>query len=377
MNQKAFTLIELLVVIAIVGILSGLIVMTMSNTLAIATDTKKKAGIDSLLKAIMTAGITSGKYPVQASVCDVGSNCANLSTAISPYLTAIPTDPDGSYYQYYSYDGTSFTVFAYLSNGDIYARGLVQNCPTGYIDSGHGFCVMQYEARDVSGVATSTASGTPWINITQYSASAVDAIEVCAAACPGCHLITNAEWTILASDAKQQSSNWNGTVMARGYTANTGYSPADSWTNSAVAPYTGTGYEYNTAANTVSSSGSTTYRRTLNLANGNVIWDLSGNVWEWTNNTCTQGTGVGNWYNSGAWIEWTDSNLSDYERKTAGVSSFTSSNGVGRYYGCTANGNAFFRGGAWDIGSYAGAFALRLSTSPSHTDTNVGFRCAR
>jgi formylglycine-generating enzyme required for sulfatase activity len=113
------------------------------------------------------------------------------------------------------------------------------------------------------------------------------------------------------------------------------------------------------------------------LANGNVIWDLSGNVWEWTNNTCTQGTGTGNWYNS-AWIEWTDSNLSDYEKATAGpAGSYTGSNGVGRYLGCSTVGNAFIRGGAWDGDSYAGAFALGLVYSPSIADATVGFRCAR
>lgn len=49
------------------------------------------------------------------------------------------------------------------------------SCPTGFIpvpgsrlyDTDNGFCVMKYEAKNVGGIATSVASGTPWVNITQ------------------------------------------------------------------------------------------------------------------------------------------------------------------------------------------------------------------
>lgn len=369
--QNAFTLVELLVVIAIVGILSGLIIVGMSNSVSSASDARRQNDIDSLFKAILGVGIPQGAFPIQSTVCDVGSTCANLSSAITG--TSFPTDPDGSYYKYFSYNGTSFTVYAYLSSGEIYAKGLVNgSCPSGYIDSGHGFCVMQYEARNVGGIATSTPTGNPWASITQTAA-----ISTCASACSGCHLINNAEWIILASDAKQQSSNWSGNVMARGYAASTSFAPADAWTNTVVAPNTGAGYEYNTAADTVGASGSLTYRRTLNLANNNVIWDLSGNIWEWTNDTCIGGTGTGNWYNSGAWIEWTNSNLADYEKRTAGpAGSYTGYNGVGRYYGCTSNGNAFLRGGGWNGGSVGGVFYLYLYYSPGYSGA-AGFRCAR
>jgi prepilin-type N-terminal cleavage/methylation domain-containing protein len=44
--RTAFTLIELLVVIAIIGILSGLIVVSMNASVNSANDTKRKAGID-------------------------------------------------------------------------------------------------------------------------------------------------------------------------------------------------------------------------------------------------------------------------------------------------------------------------------------------
>ncbi|MFA5169334.1 MAG: prepilin-type N-terminal cleavage/methylation domain-containing protein [Candidatus Paceibacterota bacterium] len=359
LKNKAFTLIELLVVIAIIGILSGLVAIAMSGAVDSANDAKRKQAVNAIAKALTIYGTFNGSYPVSVNPCNVGSTC--LTTELTDNLGAVPLDPDGTYYQYFSNNGSNYTIFASLSNGDIYAKGPVQDCPQGYIDSGHGFCVMQYEAK---AGAVSTPTGNPWVSIPQYSASVIDAIEACSSLGSGYHLITNAEWTVLASDAKQQPSNWNGSVMYRGHT--------DGSPNNALS--------VSNTSNPYDQTGQTSgeQRRTLNLQNGNVIWDFSGNVWEWTNNTCTIGTGTGNWYNSGAWIDWTDSNLSDYERKTAGVgSSLTSSNGVGRYYGCTANGNAFLRGGGWDSGSGAGAFALTLTYSPSYTYTALGFRCAR
>ena len=56
------------------------------------------------------------------------------------------------------------------------------------------------------------------------------------------------------------------------------------------------------------------------------------------------------WYNSGAWVEWSHANLSDYELYVAGpTSGYTSAKGVGQYYGCTTNGNALLRGAGWNM----------------------------
>ncbi|MFA5346407.1 MAG: SUMF1/EgtB/PvdO family nonheme iron enzyme [Candidatus Omnitrophota bacterium] len=264
--------------------------------------------------------------------------------------------------------------------GQLYINGSAlsssSTCPTGWIDSGYGFCVMQYEARNVSGIATSTASGVPYVSVTQTQAAAA-----CSALGSGSHLITNAEWMILARDIESVGSNWSsGTVgsgnLARGWAANTSY--GDTWTNSAVAPSTGSSCLYNTAADTCGATGTFLYRRTHTLSNGQTVWDMSGNVYEWTHDICTAGTGTGYWYGTANWFEWTDSNLSDYEKITAGpIGAYTATNGAGRYYGCSANGNGFLRGGDWDYGSYAGLFNLRLSYAPSYSGTNIGFRCAR
>ncbi|KAF0124424.1 MAG: hypothetical protein FD189_2415 [Elusimicrobia bacterium] len=71
-------------------------------------------------------------------------------------------------------------------------------------------------------------------------------------------------------------------------------------------------------------------KRTHQLSTGEYIWDWSGNLWEWLDMTCTAGTGAGYWYESGGWIEWSDGNLSDYEKGRAGpAGSYTSAHNAG------------------------------------------------
>jgi hypothetical protein len=247
-------------------------------------------------------------------------------------------------------------------------------CPVNWIDSGHGFCVMKYEASNVGGVAISSG-GVPWVSITQTAAA-----TACSNLGSGYHLITNTEWMLLARDIESVATNWSGGtvgsgVLARGWTANTAY--GDTWTNTAVASSSGASCLYNTAADTCGSTGTFLYKRTHTLTNGQTIWDLSGNVYEWTNDTCTTGTGTGYWQGAG-WIEWNDTTLTDYEKVVAGpAGSYTSTNATGRYYGCSANGNAFLRSGGWNYGSDAGVFNLFLYYAPTISGTTVGFRCAR
>ncbi|OQB09607.1 MAG: hypothetical protein BWY21_00723 [Parcubacteria group bacterium ADurb.Bin216] len=246
---------------------------------------------------------------------------------------------------------------------------------------------MKYEAKiqgnndgnqtySSSFVPESRAAGTPWTRINQ-----IQAIAECQSLGSGYHLITNAEWTSLARHIAAQPSNWStGTVgsgvLSRGYSASTTVA-SDGFTNTTIAPYTGLGYEYNIAANEVGASGTFDLKRTHNLANGQVIWDLAGNVWEWNSDTCNQGSGLDNWYNS-AWIEWNNSNLDDYERFTAGPNPlYTSSQNAGRYIGCAANGDGLFRGGRYANGLGSGIFASCFNSLQSYISGDVSFRCAK
>lgn len=67
-----------------------------------------------------------------------------------------------------------------VAEGRVFASGFEPlSCPTGMIpvpaspqNGLQGFCIDKYEAKNVGGIATSQAAGTPWINITQYNARA-------------------------------------------------------------------------------------------------------------------------------------------------------------------------------------------------------------
>ena len=263
-------------------------------------------------------------------------------------------------------------------------------CPDGYIlvpgniDLGtSNFCVMKYEAKNVSGIATSQAAETPWLIINQ-----IDARAACAALGSGYHLITDAEWLTIARLASENPSNWNSSkvgvgTISRGWT-NTG--------NTGVAPSTGISCLYNTGANTCNSTGSFIYKRTLNIS-GSMIWDFSGNVWEWDNDTISA---FSRYYGGGN--GWMSYNSDDGTGKIATSPKFPSlklppngwnaNQGMGRYFdGGSSSGTwtgsaytgieaGFLRGGDWNFGANAGLFALYLDDVPLSLLAGIGFRCS-
>jgi type II secretion system protein G len=133
--KASFTLIELLVVIAIIGILSGLIVISMNGAVNSANDAKRKSNIDELRKALMMYNASNGTYPIDgsSSPCQIGndSSCTVLDPILkNGYFPSIPLDPSGSYYTYQSTDGSSFLLSAILSSGSYYNYSSVSGVST-------------------------------------------------------------------------------------------------------------------------------------------------------------------------------------------------------------------------------------------------------
>jgi type II secretory pathway pseudopilin PulG len=119
-NNQAFTLIELLVIIAIVGILVGLIVISLGNARETANDARRKADINQLVKAVMIykTDNTDTSLPI-ANACSIGNDCpAELSTVLGDASEL--TDPNSTKYYTYSSDGTDFVINADLSDNDNY-----------------------------------------------------------------------------------------------------------------------------------------------------------------------------------------------------------------------------------------------------------------
>jgi type II secretory pathway pseudopilin PulG len=392
--KQSLTLIEILVVIIVVGILSAFILAGTNSIAKKGRDSQRTAEMTRIRNAIWAVSnmgvqgypttpiIGASQYANSGRIqCCLGTgdtNCANIESAIGG---AIPKDPSfnsGSkeYCYFYKSDGTTFDISVILedagavslSETKVNSVKETESCGTGWINTGLEFCVMQYEAKNVGGVATSQAASTPWasINLTQAQAA-------CKAI--GAHLINNSEWMAIARDAESVSSNWNGTVMYRGHSDN---SPANAASDGAD-PYYGTG-------NTSPSE----QRRTLTLSNGQTIWDIAGNVWEWvdysilTTEMPTPRTG---WLEFNQITNWS-TNLG-YDNVGPKDKSKTGSNGVGRistdpdtsYSNNTPYDNtvhAFFRGGTYGSVINAGVFSLELDISPTYTSNGgVGFRCAR
>ncbi|MFA5431904.1 MAG: fibrinogen-like YCDxxxxGGGW domain-containing protein [Candidatus Paceibacterota bacterium] len=149
--KQAFTLIELLVVIAIIGILSGLIVISMNASVNSANDAKRKANIDAIRKALVVEKVF-GLYPIQTVPCEVGNNCNNLNSVLVPtYFSALPLDPSGAYYDYYSADGTSYALTANLSSGQVYSSS-----PAGF---GTSCLSLLVSGKTTSGLYTINPTG--------------------------------------------------------------------------------------------------------------------------------------------------------------------------------------------------------------------------
>jgi formylglycine-generating enzyme required for sulfatase activity len=247
---------------------------------------------------------------------------------------------------------------------------------------------MKYEAKNAgSNIPVSTATGTPFVSVSQTNAATYSANVV---GCTGCHLITEAEWMTIAQNVLSVPSNWSTGTVGSGYIYSGHNDNAPSSALAAVADdnegYNGTGNNATDATVTNGVVGKA-QRRTLTLSNGQVIWDLAGNVSEWTSGTATTGfpgrLGAFSW----SWREWYDVNVSGSllpnvfpsGTNIAGASGWGSSRGIGKVDSAyTVSGlHGFIRGGIWNGGVIAGVLSLDLYSTPSSADASLGFRVSR
>ena len=246
----------------------------------------------------------------------------------------------------------------------------------------NSFCVMKYEAKnDGSGNAISQAGSTPWANINRD-----DSITKCTGIGSGYDLITNDEWQSIARNIELVGSNWaNGSVRDAGGLS-TGHS--DDLTG-ALAANSDDNEACHQTGQTCNSSTWDSQRRTHTLSNGEVVWDLAGNVAEWVkdNNTTKYGDN-----------DFT-SRITDATNSTSGslsggttttsrtakghfgpsrdYTSLTSDPWGGFGFGrVNFNAGGVVRGGAnGELAGSIGVFSVSLSLSVSFTHTSSGFRC--
>jgi prepilin-type N-terminal cleavage/methylation domain-containing protein len=407
-KNEGFTLLEILLVIATIGILAAIVLLAINPNRQInqARQVSINSEKNTIEKALQQDLIDTGNYPtsvdgLQRKICSntVTTDCINITGDLVPnYIAEIPSN-------------TTYIVNTSNDRNRIYVNtndtALNFRCPTGYIrvpgNSMYGtkdFCVMKYEAKAVDinnptvGLLTpntgsntiadnttpttsangravaSVASGYPIANINQTTAS-----SYCISA--GANLITNAEWMTIARNIEAQLNNWTTGTAASSIIGVGGLYRGHSDNNPTTAleagldnnGYIGTGQ-----------SGFSIEKRTHILSNGEIIWDMSGNVFEWINNNII-GLNKPNSSSGGFWQDWTSINNYgnlNYDFVRPSNASWNSANNMGRYLAGTVTGTsnfAYFRGGNWNHVVDSGIYNLNLGYNNISTDIAIGFRC--
>lgn len=391
-SQPGFTIVELLIVIVVIAILATLTIVAYNGIQQKAISASLQSDLDNASKQLKLYQVDNSAYPTAndcsaipatGSICLKSSNGATytafqISNTSNPQTFCLTALKGGINYRITN----DSTPTAGTCSGVMLSGG---SCPSGFIvvpgSSTYGtsdFCVMKYEAKNAgSNVPVSTATGTPWVSISQTNAIAYAPNVV---GCSGCHLISEAEWLTIAQNVLGVASNWSGGAVGSGYiySGHNDNAPANALAGDAndANGYSGTG-----------NSSPSSQRRTLTLTNGEVIWDLAGNVWEWTSGTSTTGQ-PGIIGEAGyAWKEWPNVTApgalypspSPSATNLTGASTWNSGNGIGLLYSYSGESAVrdFLRGGSWDHGGYAGVLTLILPYAPGSTNASFGFRVSR
>ena len=378
---------------------------------------------------ITVSGVTSGQFVqlFRNSTCStqVGSGSAS-GTSINITSSRLSA---GSY-TFYSNTTENGQVSDCSTANVAYVIG---NCPTGYIfvpeDTGiiinssseiglSAFCIMQYHSRawndsdtdgvvdsgevDSDGLSVSLSSHKPLSVESQLPWRGID-IEDSFSECRSLNsessssdinndvnvdgtytLVTNPEWMSIARNIESVNGNWTGGAVGSGclFRGNIGGTVA---CNSINSGYDGSDPEGGSGRNTLA-------RHTLD--NGQVIWDFSGNLWDFidwdmTNNLGRVSPSVKAYDSADGGPVSSSLDFTDLDTNTEASSqmfedswepsdsSYTNSDeGVGVYIGGdNSSGGYVIRGGNSTSSSEAGIYTLDLRSESNTSNNNTGFRC--
>lgn len=111
-KKDAFTLVELLVVIAIIGLLSSIVLASLSKARSQSRDGKRVTDVKQIQLAIGLYYDANNKFPPNIT-----------QTTLAPYISTVPIDPSSSSGTTYNYDYTPYCASSDLSNPVSYHLG--------------------------------------------------------------------------------------------------------------------------------------------------------------------------------------------------------------------------------------------------------------
>lgn len=207
----------------------------------------------------------------------------------------------------------------------------------------------------------SDSNGKPWVYISMYEAQAACNAMGTAPNGAQIRLQRESEWMAEAHNVVGMASNWSGGAVDSG----------NMWqgVNSNPSPYSSSGAQ----AASVGALAGTSDQRTKTLTTGGVIWDLGGNVYQWTYHDMAGAGSNGLFGNITA-----GQTAAPYDSTTRGMGWIPDSGHANSGYPLPYSGwsgGAPIRGGYWASTSYVGPFNLSNSTPASTGGSNVGFRC--
>ncbi len=150
-NKKGFTLIELLVVIAVIGVLSSIVLVSLSGVRGKARDAIRQSDMSQIRKALEVYYTDHGHYPSTGSIkttyCDLGCTgvCGHASArdkwipdlVEEGYFAELPRDPNPKDQARGS--SRKAACYMYASDGNKYILSAWATVETGPISVNHGF----------------------------------------------------------------------------------------------------------------------------------------------------------------------------------------------------------------------------------------------
>lgn len=207
----------------------------------------------------------------------------------------------------------------------------------------------------------SDATGKPWVYISYYEAAAACNSMGTAPNGQQIRLQRESEWMAAAHNTVGVPANWTGGAVDNG--------DMYQGVNNNPAPYSTSGAQAASAGDLVA----TVNQRTKKLTNGQVIWDLGGNLYQWTYHDFTGGGTNGLFGNIVR-----NQTAAPYNSQTRGMGWIPDSNAGNASYTLPNGGWAGYaplRGSRWSGTTGAGPFYLGNYTATSTGYDGVGFRC--